>query len=122
MDDFGRLLEQELPSLRRYARALVSDLSRSEDLVQDCLERALRKAHLWRPGTNLRAWLFTLLHNLHANSARRFNTVPKHVSLDDTVYTPSVAPNQAEGFDLGRLQAALGRLPEEQRQVVNEDR
>src|SRR5690349_22268973 len=65
MNDFARLIEAEIPRLRRYARALTRDVIRADDLVQSCLTRALAKQHLWQPGTNLRAWLFTLLHNQH---------------------------------------------------------
>src|SRR5208282_565005 len=64
------LLEHEIPRLRRYARALTRDSSRADDLVQSCLMRALAKSHLWQPGTDLRAWLFTILHNQHVNDVR----------------------------------------------------
>ena len=55
MSDFARLLETEIPRLRRYARALTRDVSRADDLVQSCLTRAVAKQHLWQPGTDLRA-------------------------------------------------------------------
>src|ERR1700719_1875625 len=71
MNDFGRLLEKEIPRLRRYARTLTHDVSRADDLVQDTLVRAIAKQHRWECGTNLRAWLFTLMHNLNVNGVRR---------------------------------------------------
>src|ERR1700720_3346649 len=71
MTDFARMLEAEIPRLRRYARALTRDVVRADDLVQSCLTRALTKQHLWQPGTDLRAWLFTILHNQHVNDVRR---------------------------------------------------
>src|SRR6516162_11139387 len=71
MSDFAQLLETEIPRLRRYARALTRDASRADDLVQSCLLRAVAKQHLWQPGTDLRAWLFTILHNQHVNDVRR---------------------------------------------------
>src|SRR3954463_10039717 len=71
MSDFGSLVEAEIPRLRRYARALTRDVVRADDLVQSCLARAVAKQHLWQPGTDLRAWLFTLLHNQHVNDVRR---------------------------------------------------
>ena len=71
MNDFARLLEVEIPRLRRYARALTRDVARADDLVQSCLTRAVAKQHLWQPGTDLRAWLFTILHNQHVNDVRR---------------------------------------------------
>ncbi|HEX9843158.1 MAG TPA: sigma-70 family RNA polymerase sigma factor [bacterium] len=118
MTEFSRQLEAELPRLRRYARALVHDAQRAEDLVQDCMERALRKSHLWREGTSLSAWLFTMLHNLHASAARRFFHLPRHVPFDETDTMPHVAPTQTDSVNLAGLQAALDKLPDEQRQVL----
>jgi RNA polymerase sigma-70 factor (ECF subfamily) len=63
MSDFQDLLEPLIPRLRRYARALTRDAQRADDLVQDTLLRGLIKQDRWEPGTNLRAWLFTLMHN-----------------------------------------------------------
>ena len=71
MSAFHGLIEEQIPRLRRYARALTRNLERSDDLVQDTLARAIAKEHLWQPGTNLRAWLFTLMHNQHVNNVRR---------------------------------------------------
>ena len=70
MSTIAPLLEQLLPRLRRYARSLTQDASRADDLVQNCVVRALAKEHLWRPGTDLRAWLFTILHNQFINEMR----------------------------------------------------
>jgi RNA polymerase sigma-70 factor (ECF subfamily) len=56
-----------LPRLRRYARVLTGDLNRADDLVQDTLARAWEKRRLWQPGSDLRAWLFTIMHNVHVN-------------------------------------------------------
>ena len=60
MNEFARMLEEQIPRLRRYARALTRDVTRADDLVQSCLVRAVAKQHLWEPGTNLRTWLFTI--------------------------------------------------------------
>jgi|SRR6516162_1963825 DNA-directed RNA polymerase specialized sigma24 family protein len=70
MSDFGRMLGREIPRLRRYALALTRDSVRADDLVQSTLVRALAKSHLWQPGTNLRRWLFTMLHNQRVSEAR----------------------------------------------------
>ena len=67
--NFGPMLEAQIPRLRRYARALTHDVSRADDLVQSCLTRAIAKQHLWRPGTDLRAWLFMILHAPSAPAA-----------------------------------------------------
>ena len=82
MSDFTRLLEAEIPRLRRYARALTRDAVYADDLVQSCLARALAKQHLWQPGTDLRAWLFTILHNQHCNELRRTMREGLSVELD----------------------------------------
>ena len=73
MNYFHRRLEGEISRLRRDARALIHNTVRADDLVQETLARALGKEHLWQPGTNLRAWLFTLLHNQHINNIRQYS-------------------------------------------------
>lgn len=70
-EEFGSLLAQEVPHLRRYARALVGDPQAADDLVQDCLERALRKRRLWTPDGRLRSWLFRMLYRLYLNGRKR---------------------------------------------------
>jgi RNA polymerase sigma-70 factor, ECF subfamily len=118
MDDFGRLIEQELPRLRRYAHALVKDPERADDLVQDCLERAWRKSHLWVRRTNLRGWLMTILHNLYANAARKHSHSPTLIPLDDATHAPATPPSQTETLNAMALREALQTLPPEQQQVL----
>ncbi|HMA08168.1 MAG TPA: sigma factor, partial [Ramlibacter sp.] len=64
------LIVEQLPGLRRYARALTGDSWAADDLVQDTLERACAKWQLWVAGSDLRAWLFTLMHNIYVNQRR----------------------------------------------------
>ena len=118
MTEFARLLEAQLPRLRRYARALTRDPSRADDLVQDTLVRALDKQHLYQDGTNLRAWLFTLMHNQHVNNARR--NVREDNTLDvDTVAAHLVAvTDPTASRQLRELDEAIGKLAMEQRQVI----
>src|SRR5579864_2111640 len=116
MTDFGHLLENEIPRLRRYARALTRDASRADDLVQSCLARALAKSHLWQPGTDLRAWLFTILHNQHVNDVRRAVREGVVVAVEDVEPMLTVPSTQAATLQLRDLDRAMGRLPEEQRQ------
>ena len=71
MPDFAHLLEEQIPRMRRYAVALTRNPDRADDLVQATLVRAIAKQHLFKPDTNLRAWLFTLMHNQHVNEVRR---------------------------------------------------
>jgi len=118
MDDLSLQLERQIPRLRRYAMALVGDPTRADDLVQDCLERAWSRVHLFRPGSDLRAWLFTILHNLHANAARRYNSRPMEVSLADDSHVPATPATQGHAVVLSELRTALTHVPDDQRQVL----
>jgi len=118
MSDFVRLLEIEIPRLRRYARALTRDVSRADDLVQSCLTRAIAKQHLWQPGTDLRAWLFTILHNQHVNDVRRSVREGISVPVEDMAPVLTVQSNATAVLQLRDLEAAIAKLPQEQRQVI----
>jgi RNA polymerase sigma-70 factor (ECF subfamily) len=110
-------LESQIPQLRRYARALTGDTWAADDLVQDTLERACDRWRLWKAGSDLRAWLFTLMHNLFIDGARRALRQAGHrVDIDDAA-SELVAPSG--GADqLLDLQRCLLRLPDEQREVL----
>lgn len=113
MNDRHPILEH-IPPLRRYARALLGSGAAADDLVQDTLERALNKFSLWQHGTNLRAWLFSVMHNVHVNQVRgRRDCAP----LDEDMEIP-VAARQDEGLHLRDLSRALQALPLEQREVL----
>ena len=114
LDPEPDLIEQ-LPRLRRYARALTGDAARADDLVQDTLERALAKLDLWQPGSDLRAWLFTLMHNLFVNQLRGQRS--QDTALDEVPEIP-VSGGQMEALAARDLHAALLRLPEDQRAVI----
>jgi RNA polymerase sigma-70 factor, ECF subfamily len=118
MTGFGSLLQNEIPRLRRYARALTRDATRADDLVQSCLVRALAKSHLWQPGTDLRAWLFTILHNQHVNDVRRAVREGINVPVEDVAPVLTVPSTQGASLQLRDLDRAMARLPEEQRQVL----
>jgi RNA polymerase sigma-70 factor (ECF subfamily) len=118
MTNISTLFEAELPRLRRYARALARDAARADDLVQSCLTRAVAKQPLWQEGTDLRAWLFTILHNQHVNDVRRSAREAASVSVDELAPVLPVEPNAMDRLQLRDLHRALGRLPEEQRQVI----
>jgi RNA polymerase sigma-70 factor (ECF subfamily) len=118
MSDFARLLEAEIPRLRRYARALTRDQSRADDLVQSCLCRAIAKQHLWEPGTDLRAWLFTILHNQHVNDVRRSAREGVVIPVEDMAPALTAAADPEASLQLRDLERALARLPDEQRQVI----
>jgi RNA polymerase sigma-70 factor (ECF subfamily) len=118
MADIYRRIEEEIPRLRRYARALTRDVTAADDLVQDCLARALSKVHLWQEGTDLRAWLFTILHNQYVNHVRRAVREGTAVGLSETEPMLTSQPNQTKRLELRDLERAIAKLPEEQRAVL----
>jgi len=118
MTDIYRDIEAQIPRLRRYARSLVRDVAAADDLVQDCLARALVKLHLWQEGSNLRAWLFTILHNQHVNRIRSSIREGTTVELSEAEPLLSRPAGQDKGLELRDLHRALGRLPEAQRAVI----
>ncbi|HZU91946.1 MAG TPA: sigma-70 family RNA polymerase sigma factor [Stellaceae bacterium] len=118
MADTFRDIEAEIPRLRRYARALTRDLIAADDLVQDCLTRALGKLHLWQEGTDLRAWLFTILHNQYVNHVRRAVREGAAVGLNESEPLLTRAPQQGKRLELRDLERAIAKLPEEQRSVI----
>jgi RNA polymerase sigma-70 factor, ECF subfamily len=103
-----------IPRLRRYARALAGDSHRADDLVQDTLERALAKFHLWRPGSDLRAWMFSIMHNVFINQLK----ARRELALDEITEAALEGAPQSEPLELRDLDAALRRLPAEQREVL----
>ena len=118
MSDLSRLVEQEIPRLRRYARALTHVTDRADDLVQDTLVRALAKLHLWQPGTDLRAWLFTIMHHQYVNTVRREAREKTTVDIEHVSSTLAATTDPTAGRQLIELDHALARLPTEQREVV----
>ena len=118
MTAFHGLIEEQIPRPRRYARALTRNLARSDDLAQDTLARAIAKEHLWQPGTNLRAWLFTLMHNQHVNNVRRIAREGVTVELDAVSSSLVATTDPTSSRQLRELDRALSRLADEQRQTV----
>ena len=117
MNDFARLLEEQIPRLRRYARALTRDVTHADDLIQSCLVRAIAKQHLWEQGTNLRAWLFTIMHNQNVNDVRHGVREGITVDLEDAP-TMTAEPVATTRLELRDLERALSKLPHEQREVI----
>jgi len=113
-----RDIETEIPRLRRYARALTRDLVAADDLVQDCLTRALGKLHLWQQGTDLRAWLFTILHNQYISRVRRTAREGAAVALSEREPLLARPPQQGRRLELRDLERAIAKLPRTQRSVI----
>ncbi|HWI79108.1 MAG TPA: sigma-70 family RNA polymerase sigma factor [Ramlibacter sp.] len=110
------LLVEQLPGLRRYARALTGNSWAADDLVQDTLERACAKWRLWVVGTDLRAWLFTLMHNLYMSQRRTARVALNSISIDELESELQAPPtNHDDPLDISRC---LQRLPADQRAVL----
>jgi len=114
MNEAERLVDL-IPRLRRYARALVGDRASADDLVQDTLERAWAKLHLYRRGTDLRAWLFTVMHNVHVNKVRATRATD---TLDDEMPELALRAPQGDALVVRDLDRAIALLPAEQRAVL----
>ena len=118
MSEFIELLEAEIPKLRRYARALTRDQARADDLVQNSLVRAIAKQHLWQPGTDLRAWLFTILHHQNVNDVRNASRRGDGVPVEKVTPTLAAVSDPTAALQIRDLERAMAALPEGQRQVI----
>lgn len=113
-----RLIVREIPSLRAYARLLVGDRARADDLVQECLERAWSRSHLFRADADMRVWLFTILHNLHVSAIRQAQRRPTVVPLADYDESLAIPAREHLHAELADLERALAELSPEQRAAV----
>jgi RNA polymerase sigma-70 factor, ECF subfamily len=116
--DFLDEIEKSVPALRRYARALTRNADRADDLVQDCLERAINKRGLWTPTGTLQGWLFRILLNLWRNEARTQRRRGEHVPFDGLLVEPSVAAPQPGRIALAEMSRAIDKLADEQREAL----
>lgn len=112
----SRALLTEMPRLRRYARAMLGDRAAADDLVQDTLERAWGRISQWRSGSNLRAWLFSIMHNLRVDQLRR-GVLATH-SLDEDACDVPTRATQSDQLEVMDLESALRQLPDEQREIL----
>lgn len=119
LEDIGRRMTACIGSLRRYARALLGDRSAADDLVQDTFDRAWSRLASWREDSDMRPWLFSIMHNLHVDQLRRgrLATVPADM-LEEEMLQVSVRATHNDNLELRDLDAALQRLPQEQREVL----
>ena len=118
MSEFHRLIEGEISRLRRYARALTRSADRADDLVQETLMRAIAKAHLWQTGTDIRAWLFTIMHNQHVNMVRRAMRDGANVEIEQVSAALVATTDPTASRQLRELENALSRLRDEHREVI----
>ncbi|KQY28308.1 RNA polymerase subunit sigma [Caulobacter sp. Root487D2Y] len=119
MDDMIRLIEPLIPSLRRYARSLVRDASEADDLIQDCLERAVDRWGQRRKTSDARSWLFSILHNLAISRWRRVQRRGLHLAIDGVAEAALSAPaSQLDGMQHADLLRALAELSPDSRAVI----
>jgi len=111
-------LVAEIPHLRRYARSLTRDQHAADDLVQNCLERALNRFHQWQPGRGLRPWLFTIMHNLFIDAHRRGRHSRDILPLEDLHAPPAQGAPQEHHLAARTVLQEIDLLPQEQRDVV----
>ncbi|OYX01821.1 MAG: RNA polymerase subunit sigma [Rhizobiales bacterium 32-66-8] len=117
MDQFLDQLEACVPALRRYARALTRNADLADDLVQDCLERAISRRGLFRPSGPVRAWLFTVLLNLYRNALRSSQRRGEMVHIDTVPELSTPAP-QPGHLALAEIARAIDMLPQEQKEAL----
>ena len=114
----GREITTHVAALRRYALVLVGNPTEAEDLVQDCLSRVLAQLRSWRPVRDLRSYLFATMHNVFIDGSRKRRARAGDLSIDEVVGWLSLPANQTKRLEVRDLLSALGRIPEQQREVV----
>jgi RNA polymerase sigma-70 factor (ECF subfamily) len=118
MSEFDRLVTLEIPALRRYSRKLTRDPVEAEDLLQSCLLRALAKQDLWQPGTDLRRWLFTMLHHQRVTTLRRRARERQHLDAAGHALAARAGEDPGGRLFAGEVVRAIATLPKGQREVV----
>ncbi len=117
--DISSILISHVPVLRRYARGLVHNKTDADDLVQDCLVRALSKMHLFQPGTNLKAWLLSIVHNIFLDGTRRAKRTREFATAVTAMDQGNVTrPNQFHRIEIMDISKALAALPAAQRSTL----
>lgn len=113
-------LNNVLPALRRFALSLTRDPESADDLVQDSVERALRKAHYYEPGTNFRSWIFTLCRRLFLNDVRKQKTRGVSVDLDDSPQGALSSPaSQEKIHECREVLERFETLPVRDREIIS---
>jgi len=118
MNQVYNQIEQYIPQLRRYAMALSHNPVTADDLVQESVTRALTKSALFKNGTNLRAWLFTIMHNVHISNMRKNRHIGAPIDPDIAAATLSSQPEQEGPLVMRALEHALQIIPDRQRVAV----
>ena len=111
-------IEGFVPQLRRYAIRLCRNLADADDLVQESMARALKNSHMFEGGSNLRAWLFTIMHNVHMSAMRRRKYVGSPIDPDSAAAMLSVRPQQELALEIMSLIKAMKGIPDAQREAM----
>jgi RNA polymerase sigma-70 factor (ECF subfamily) len=114
----SQIVAAQIPALNRYARSLAGSADKADDLVQDCLERAVAHFDQFRPGTNLRAWLFTILHNVHCDQRRQAARRGVQVPIEDCAQELRCPAPQPKQLEIREVRRAFDGLSEPHRQVL----
>ncbi|UXM96515.1 RNA polymerase sigma factor (plasmid) [Bartonella sp. HY329] len=116
-DDMIGIIEPLIPAMRRYARALMRNKESADDLVQDCLERAIDRWHQRQSDKSARAWLFTILHNLAITRLQRVQGQPPLLELDEAI-SSSYAAAQENNLFYKDVMAAIDQLTDEHKTLL----
>lgn len=117
-DKLSEEIATHVAALRRYALVLTADPHEADDLVQECVSRVLGQMRAWRPVRDLRAYLFTTMHNVFIDTSRKRRHRADHIPIDDIMLTLASPPNQQRRLEIRDLIQALAMLPEQQREIV----
>jgi RNA polymerase sigma-70 factor (ECF subfamily) len=115
--DFRNGLVEMVPVLRAFARSLCGKRDLADDLAQETLAKALQARDKFRPGTNLKAWLFVILRNEFYSNHRRAKTVANYAATEG-LHSESMEPEQHASLDLSDLMRAFNQLPFEQKEAL----
>jgi RNA polymerase sigma-70 factor (ECF subfamily) len=118
MDDRRQAIIDEIPRLRRYARALLRDREAADDLVQDSLERALSRMENWTTGDSPRRWLFTIMHHLFVDQLRRAKRHVQATSMMPETIDAKAEPVQHEKVASAEVLGALQQITPERRAAL----
>lgn len=116
--ELGHEIVEHAAALRRYARFLTRTADQADDLVQDCIARALSRPHLYRPDTNLRGWLFTMLRNIAVSQSRKAKIRQAYVADRMAVGVVASAPRQFHNVALSESLRLMGSLRAPEREAV----
>jgi RNA polymerase sigma-70 factor (ECF subfamily) len=118
MDEVKWLMAREIPRLRRYALTLADDPQAADDLVQDCLERAIRKRHQWKRHGSIRYWLYRILYHVFINQTSQRNRTRQQLDIDEVSFRLSEAPRQEDHVMCSDIAVAMRMLPADQRAAI----